>query len=114
MKASGAAVGVNMLGVYDRATKKVDVSGNLVPVNQISKLLGKLPLLGDFIAGIDKSGIFVSQFAVTGTSDNMKTAVNPVSTIAPGLLRDLFSPDWLGREEKRLFGEGENATAPAE
>jgi hypothetical protein len=53
------------------------VSGNLVPVNQISKLLGKVPLLGDFIAGIDKSGIFVSQFTVTGTSDDMKTAVNP-------------------------------------
>jgi hypothetical protein len=44
----------------------------------------------------------------------MKTAVNPVSSIAPGLLRDLFSPNWLGREEKRLFGEGENATAPTQ
>jgi len=29
-------------------------------------------------------------------------------------LRDLFSPNWLGREEKRLFGEDENATAPAQ
>jgi hypothetical protein len=44
----------------------------------------------------------------------METAVNPVSSIAPGLLRDLFSPDWLGREEKRLFGEGENPTSPAQ
>ncbi len=113
MKASGEAVGVNMLGVYDRVTKKVDVSGNLVPVNQISKLLGKVPLLGDFIAGIDKIGVFVSQFTVTGTTDDMRTAVNPVSSIAPGLLRDLFSPDWLGREEKRLFGEGEPAPALA-
>jgi hypothetical protein len=112
MKASGKAVGVTMLGVYDRATKKVDVSGNLVPVNQISKLIGKVPLLGDLIAGMDKSGVFVSQFTVTGTSDDMKTAVNPVSSIVPGLLRDLFSPNWLGREEKRLFGEDE--TAPAQ
>ena len=114
MKASGEAVGVTMLGVYDRATKRVDVSGNLVPVNQISKLLGKVPLLGDFIAGMDKSGIFVSQFTVTGTSDDMKTAVNPVSSIAPGLLRDLFSPNWLGREEKRLFGKGEAAPVPVQ
>jgi hypothetical protein len=113
MKASGEAVGVTMLGVYDRATKKVDVSGNLVPVNQISKLLGKVPVLGDLFAGVDKSGIFVSQFTVTGTSDDMTTAVNPVSSIAPGLLRDLFSPNWLGREEKRLFGDGRAATASA-
>ena len=114
MKASGEAVGVTMLGIYDRATKKVDVSGNLVPVHQISELLGKVPLLGDFIAGIDKSGIFVSQFTVTGTSDNMITTVNPVSSIAPGLLRDLFSPNWLGKEEKRLFGVGEAAIEPAQ
>ncbi|MDC1408853.1 AsmA-like C-terminal domain-containing protein, partial [Candidatus Puniceispirillum sp.] len=114
MKASGEAVGVTMLGVYNRATKKVYVSGNLVPVNQISKFLGKVPLLGDLIAGMDKSGVFVSQFNVTGTSDDMKTSVNPVSSIAPGLLRDLFSPNWLGREEKRLFGKGETAKAPAQ
>jgi hypothetical protein len=37
-----------------------------------------------------------------------------VSSSAPGLLRDLFSPNWLGREEKRLFGEGENATLPTQ
>jgi hypothetical protein len=44
----------------------------------------------------------------------MKTAANPVSSIAPGLLRDLFSPNWLGREKKRLFGDGETAPAPTQ
>ncbi len=104
MRASGEAVGVTMLGVFDRTTKKIDVSGNLVPVNQISKIIGRLPLLGDLITGIDKSGIFVTQFKVTGTSDDMKTSVNPVTSVAPGLIRDLFSPNWLGSEEQRLFG----------
>ena len=104
MRASGAAVGVTMLGVFDRTTKKIDVSGNLVPVSRISKIIGGLPLLGDLITGIDKSGIFVTQFKVTGTSDDMKTSVNPVTSVAPGLIRDLFSPNWLGNEEQRLFG----------
>ena len=107
MRASGEAVGVTMLGVFDRTTKKIDVSGNLVPVNQISKIIGGLPLLGDLITGIDKSGIFVTQFKVTGTSDDMKTSVNPVTSVAPGLIRDLFSPNWLGNEEQRLFGPDE-------
>ena len=112
MRASGEAVGVTMLGVFDRATKKIDVSGNLVPVNQISKLLGGLPLLGDLITGVDKSGIFVTQFRVTGTSDDIKTSVNPVSSLAPGLIRDLFSPNWLSNEEQRLLGhDGLNAPA---
>ena len=106
IRASGEAVGVTMLGFFDRTTKKIDVSGNLVPVNQISKIIGGLPLLGDLITGIDKSGIFVTQFKVTGTSDDMKISVNPVTSVAPGLVRDLFSPNWLGNEEQRLFGSG--------
>ena len=113
MKASGDAVGVTMLGVYDRATKKVDVSGNLVPINQISNFLGEVPILGDIFTGIDNSGIIVNQFKITGTSDDMETSVNPVSTIVPGLLRDLFSPNWLGKEQKRLFGEDKALAVPA-
>ncbi len=104
IRAGGEAVGVTMLGVFDRITKNVEVSGNLVPVNQISKIIGGLPVVGDLITGVDKSGIFVTQFKVTGTSDDMKMSVNPVTSIAPGLIRDLFSPNWLDNEEQRLFG----------
>ena len=79
-------------------------------MNQISKIIGGLPLLGDLITGIDKSGIFVTQFKVTGTSDDMKTSVNPVTSVAPGLVRDLFSPNWLSNEEQRLFGPASTNT----
>ena len=93
-----------MVGVYDRTSKQVDVSGNLVPVSQISNIVGKLPVLGNVLTGLDKSGIFASQFRVTGPSDDMKTVVNPAS-IAPGLLRDLVSPNWLTKESDRLFNK---------
>ena len=94
-----------MTGVYNRSNKKVNVSGNLVPANLISKALGSVPLLGDLITGVDKSGVFVTQFKITGTSDDMKTSVNPVSSVAPGLIRDFFSPNWLQNEQKRLLGQ---------
>ena len=93
-----------MVGIYDRTSKQVDVSGNLVPVSQISNIVGKLPLIGNVLTGLDNSGIFATQFRVTGLSDDMKTSVNPAS-IAPGLLRDLISPNWLGKESDRLFNE---------
>ena len=41
----------------------------------------------------------------------MKTAVNPAS-IAPGLLRDLISPNWLGKESDRLFNETPDEGTP--
>ena len=107
IKATGDAVGIAMTGVYNRSNKEVNVSGNLVPANLISKALGSLPLLGNLITGIDKSGVFVTQFKITGTSDDMKTSVNPVTSVAPGLIRDFLSPNWLGKEQKRLLGGNE-------
>ena len=101
-----------MVGVYDRASKQVDVGGNLVPVSQISNIVGKLPLIGNVLTGLDKSGIFATQFRVSGLSDDMTTAVNPAS-IAPGLLRDLISPNWLGKESERLFNEKSDETYKA-
>ena len=61
LKASGDAVAVSMVGVYDRA-KQVDVGGNLVPVSQISNIVGKLPLIGNVLTGLDKSGILPLNF----------------------------------------------------
>ena len=103
LQASGGAVGITMLGSYNSQTKQVDVSGNLVPVNQFSKIIGAVPVLGELLSGIDKSGLFATQFNVTGDISDPETSVNAAS-IAPGFIRDLFSPDWLGRERERILG----------
>ena len=83
------------------------MSGNLVPVNQFSKIIGAVPLLGDLLAGVDNAGIFATQFNLKGDIDDPETTVNAASLV-PGLLRDIFSPDWLGRETDRLFGDADN------
>ncbi|MDA9672514.1 AsmA-like C-terminal domain-containing protein [Alphaproteobacteria bacterium] len=103
VKATGNAVGVSMIGEFDRKAGTVDVSGNLVPVNQVNKLLGLVPLVGEVLTGIDKTGLFTTQFSIRGTSDDPDVKVN-ASSLAPGLLRDLFSPDWLGVESGRILG----------
>ncbi len=107
VRATGNAVGVLMLGQYNRQTGEVDVSGNLVPVNQVNKLLGLLPVVGEVLTGIDKSGLFTTQFSVRGDIDDPDVTVN-ASSLAPGLLRDLFSPDWLGNEAGRILGVEQN------
>ena len=109
LSASGGAVGVSLVGEYNRDTREVDVSGNLVPVNQFSKIIGAVPLFGDLLAGIDNAGIFTTQFNVKGPIDDPETSINAASLV-PGVLRDIFSPDWLGRERERLFG-ADNQTA---
>ena len=108
IKASGSAIGVSMVGSYNSNTSQVDVSGNLVPISQVSTFIGAVPLLGEILTGIDKSGLLVSQFSIRGDIDEPEISVNPVSLFVPGLIRDLFSPNWLGSESERILG------APAE
>ena len=103
IKATGNALGVSLLGNYNKKTKEVDISGNLIPVNQFSKILGVVPVLGEVLTGLDKTGVFATQFSIKGNYEDPKVSVN-ASSLAPGLLRDLFSPDWLIKERERIFG----------
>ena len=104
MSAQGGAVGVEMVGRYNSETREVDVSGNLTPVNQFSKIIGAVPLLGSVLSGVDKAGIFATQFNITGKIDDPETSVNAASVL-PGVVRNILSPDWLGDEKERILGK---------
>jgi len=92
-----------VVGMYDSNTKQADISGNLVPINLISDIIGNVPLIGTILTGIDNSGLLVTQFRVDGDVDDLNVEVNPVSLLVPGLFRDLFSPNWLESEADRIF-----------
>jgi hypothetical protein len=107
MEASGGAVSVAVVGRFNNETRQMDIAGNVVPASQLSKIIGAVPLLGNVLTGIDKSGIFTTQFSMIGDIDDPETSINAAS-LAPGVLRDLFSPEWLKRESDRLFGAESN------
>ncbi len=106
VRAVGEAVGVHLLGTYDRENKQVDVSGDLVPLKQLSKLIGYVPFFGELLTGVDKTGIFSTQFTLKGDADDPEVGVN-LFALAPGVLRDILSPDWLGGERRRILGVDE-------
>ena len=108
----GDAIGVSILGIYDRSNRTIDLSGNLVPARLVGRFLGNLPVLGELIAGVDKNGIFVTQFKVSGALDKPTIKVNPVTSLAPGVIRDILSPNWIGKEQERLFGQSPDKLSP--
>ena len=101
-RASGDALAVDLLGYIEPETKKIEISGMLLPLYGITKLIGKVPLVGQILTGIDNAGFFATQFSLIGTTEDPETSVN-VSSIAPGVFRDVFSPDWINRERERLI-----------
>ncbi len=110
IRAVGEAVGVHFLGSYDKQNREVDISGDLVPLKQLSKLIGYVPFVGELLTGIDKTGIFSTQFKMTGDVDDANVGIN-LFALAPGLLRDILSPDWLGNERRRILGVDEPASS---
>ena len=74
------------------------LAGTMVPTNPLNTLFQDIPLLGDIIAGAeDGDGIFAFTFNVDGPVDDPDVRVNPLSILAPGILRKLFT-DSLGDE----------------
>ena len=103
-RATGPSLAVDIVGVVDRKQETMEVSGMLLPVQGITKLLGRVPIIGEIFTGLDNAGLFATQFTIKGPVAAPQTAVN-LASIVPGLLRDIFSPDWIERERKRLTTE---------
>ena len=101
-RAAGDALAVDLVGYIEPASKQIEVSGMLLPLYGITKLIGKVPLVSQILTGVDNAGFFATQFNLSGTTDDPETSVN-VSSIIPGVFRDVFSPDWINRERERLI-----------
>ena len=95
-RAFGNSIGVTFRGEFDRDRETVALNGVLVPVYYVSRVLRKIPVIGDLLTG-GGEGLFAANYEMTGPVDDPKTKVNPLSVLAPGFLRGLFGP-LLGAE----------------
>jgi hypothetical protein len=86
----GPVVGATLEGNIDYVRDAVNVRGTLVPLYGINNMFGQIPIVGLFLGGGSNEGIFGITYEVTGTTSNPRPLVNPISAIAPGLLRKFF------------------------
>ena len=63
----------------------------------LNSLLGNIPGLGDVLVGPKGGGVFAATYQVSGALVDPDVTVNPLSALAPGILRGLV---------KGLFGNG--------
>ena len=89
-RAYGGAMGVNVDGSFDLDAGKLDLDGTLVPAYTLNSALGNLPILGDLLTGGEGQGLFSANFRMAGQTDSPSISVNPLSPLAPGILRKLF------------------------
>lgn len=93
------AIGLTAGGKMDSKNRKLDLRGNVFPAYTLNSALGKIPFIGDFLVGGKGQGVFGLEYRVTGSADNPEIDVNPLSALAPGVLRRMFV-DPFRREER--------------
>lgn len=91
-RAEGHALGLTGKGFYQTNTGEMEFDGVLVPSFNLNSALGRVPIIGDLVVGRDGEGIFSLTYGVRrqANSDEANISVNPLSALAPGVIRRIF------------------------
>ena len=89
-RATGPAIGITAEGYIDRGKNDIGLKGSLVPLFGINSVLGEIPLLGDVLTSKQGEGIIGMTYSVSGNADEPSVSVNPLSALAPGIVRRIF------------------------
>ncbi|KQP52600.1 hypothetical protein ASG59_02690 [Methylobacterium sp. Leaf466] len=109
---SNAAMGFTLSGFLDTSRERTDVKGTFVPLYGLNNVVSQLPLFGQLLGGGNNEGLFALNFRVSGRLTSPDVSVNPLSALAPGILRKLFSaggegPETTGNNGQRGRSDGE-------
>ena len=85
----GPIIGATVEGNIDYTRDQVAMRGTLVPLYGLNNMFGQIPIVGLFLGGSNE-GMFGITYEVSGGTSNPRTMVNPISAIAPGVLRKFF------------------------
>jgi hypothetical protein len=85
----GPVIGATIEGNLDYQTDAVRLRGTFVPLYGLNNMFGQIPIIGVFLGGSNE-GLLGITYEVVGTPTSPVLRVNPLSAVAPGLLRKLF------------------------
>ena len=85
----GPQVGATIDGNIDFAKSDVRMRGTFVPLYGLNNAFGQIPIVGLFLGGSNE-GLLGITYEVVGAPNAPVLRVNPISAVAPGLLRKFF------------------------
>lgn len=95
-RTSGNALGLTFDGTFDNASSEIDVKGNIIPLSGVNKTISNIPLIGDILTG-GSGSLFAATYSMKGSTkkdapedEAVKTTVNPLSVLTPGILRRIL------------------------
>lgn len=90
LNAAGPLIGASVRGKMDYRTRSLSLGGTYVPLSGLNRALSGIPLFGELLTGPRGDGIIGITFAVDGPMAKPNVIINPLSMVAPGVLREIF------------------------
>jgi len=103
----GPLVGATVEGNIDYLRDQVHLTGTFVPFYGLNNMFGQIPIVGLFLGGGSNEGLLGITYEATGSPSAPRLTVNPVTAIAPGLLRKFipspgsFDPNFVPQQPTR-------------
>ncbi len=88
----GNEIGISGQGSIDYTRDRADIAGTFVPGFALNNAFSQVPLLGPLLGGGQYEGLFAVNFRVAGPASAPTMTINPLSAIAPGILRRFVDP----------------------
>lgn len=88
--ANGPSVGLSAEGYIDRRNNTLDLRGAVAPIYGLNGMLNSIPLLGSILTSKKGEGILGVTYEASGSLDEPKISVNPLSMLTPGIFRRIF------------------------
>ena len=86
----GPVLGLRLNGTYNLFDDIIQAYGLIIPAYTLNTFIGNIPVVGKMLAGKDGS-VFATNYSITGTTEKPVIKINPLSTLAPNSIKELFS-----------------------
>ncbi len=86
----GPMIGGTLEGSIDIPGNQVRMSGTFIPMYGLNNMFGQFPIVGLFLGGGSNEGLIGVTYEIVGTPGQPVLRVNPISAMAPGVLRKIF------------------------
>lgn len=86
----GEQVGATFQGVVRDESGRMDLTGTFMPAYGLNRLFGELPIIGAILGNGRDRGLLGITFRLSGSTEEPRLTVNPLSFIAPGVFRQIF------------------------
>ncbi|MES2729202.1 MAG: DUF3971 domain-containing protein [Pseudomonadota bacterium] len=89
-RTSGASLGLTFEGDLNRLTRTLDVRGTIIPMSEVNKLIGNIPIIGNILLGGKNGSLIAATYTLRGGYDDPKVMINPLSVLTPGFIRTIL------------------------